>query len=524
MEDNVLLKEYEIALDLKRPIPMRPFEVVEGDTGNRFTITVTDDGEPVTLDDYYVLAVFSNTLGIAVQSREGGNLSVDGSKVTLDLSPDSIAPGLVECELQIFSSTQGNPSGVSANDVLVTTARFNFSCRRAILCGDSINASPQFPLLSQTIAEIEEAEAGRTECENARAAAEEERQTAEEARAAAEQARAAAENMRASAESARLAAEEERIATFALIQAAEGEFAAAEEERAASEEDREEAETARASAETARANGETARATAETARATAETARANGETARANAESARVTAENARAAAESARATDFAAMMASAGAMTGSAEPTEATAAGAGRLYYASDTGTVFVCLGMSSGTREYDWRPISYNRPWHVIKTVTLDADATSITIDKNASGASFLFDELRLTMLGTMTGSAGVKAYLNGETASSIYFATFTNLNASNASGCVALLKVEERMGDVAVVKKYYGGNSDGSGLSISKGSQTGFLRMTGLNGYSAIKLECSSSSGRFPSGTVFTLEGRKKDTRYVELESDR
>ena len=227
----VVIKKFEVPVDLKKPAAIRDFELVEGDTGNEIEVTVSDGGTPVELTGCTVLAVFSHSKGSTVLGAEDGSLTVDGSCVTLKLPADAVSAGPVECELQIYSSTQSSDPEFDENDVLVTTARFNFNCRKAILNQDTLPAAPHFPLLAQTIAAIEAAESARAQAEAARAQAEAARSGAEQARAQAEQLRVLSENGRVSDENARAAAEAARAAAEAERAEAEAERAEAEAER-----------------------------------------------------------------------------------------------------------------------------------------------------------------------------------------------------------------------------------------------------------------------------------------------------
>lgn len=62
-----IFKQYDILLDIKRATTNNKIEVVEGDNGNVFHITLTDNGVPVDLSDTRVVAVFSNGDGTAEQ-------------------------------------------------------------------------------------------------------------------------------------------------------------------------------------------------------------------------------------------------------------------------------------------------------------------------------------------------------------------------------------------------------------------------------------------------------------------------
>ncbi len=240
MDSGTVLKRFTADIDVKRTVAIRPFTVVEGDTGNVLTLTVSDGNDPVDLTGCFAAAVFSHSRGISEQDSSGGGITIDGSELEIALLPSSFAPGMVECEVQIYSGGIADTSRV-----LITTAKFNFVCRRAIINVDSIQTTPQFPLLTGLIDSIEAAEAERAANEDARQTAEALRETAENARAAAEASRASAEQGRASAELDRASAENERA--YAEITRT-----AAEAGRASAESDRALAENARALAESAR--------------------------------------------------------------------------------------------------------------------------------------------------------------------------------------------------------------------------------------------------------------------------------
>ena len=270
---GTIYKTFDVALELKQTSTNAPFYVIEGDNGNKIKITVTDGGSAVDLTGCRVIAVFSKSNGTSMQdsAEAGGGVTIGGTynnEVTVALRPASIAPGQVECELQIYSDEN--------KTTLITTAKFNFECQRAIFNEDTAMATNEYPLLVSLISvcngivAAEElrvtAEASRVSAESARAAAEASRVSAEQARASAESGRASAESARANAESSRATAEQGRVT----------------------------AEQSRVTAETARASAETARETAESERETAETARTSAETSRVTAEQGRVSAENTR--------------------------------------------------------------------------------------------------------------------------------------------------------------------------------------------------------------------------------------
>ncbi|HWR22179.1 MAG TPA: BppU family phage baseplate upper protein [Feifaniaceae bacterium] len=256
-------KRFSIALDIKRPTANRDFEVVEGDNSNVLEVTLTDDGAPVDLEGSRISAVFSKSDGnTAQQDTDGHGVAVTPPNgLTISLYTTSVAPGLVECELQVYSG--------EGNTVLSTSAKFNFMCRRGIANDDTIEATDEWPLLVGMMRRVEAAEE-------------------------AELLRAAAEGGRVSAESGRVSAESTRVSAENARNTAEGTRAAAEAGRISAESGRVTAESGRVSAENTRITNENARIPAESARAAAEGTRVNQEAGRVTAEFNRVAAENAR--------------------------------------------------------------------------------------------------------------------------------------------------------------------------------------------------------------------------------------
>lgn len=208
---STIYKTFDVALELKQTSTNAPFYVIEGDNGNKIRITVTDGGSAVDLTDCRVIAVFSKSNGTSMQdsAEAGGGVTIGGTynnEVTVALRPASIAPGQVECELQIYSDEN--------KTTLITTAKFNFECQRAIFNEDTAMATNEYPLLVSLISVcngIVAAEEGRVTAEASRVSAEGERVEAEEAREAAETARVSAESSRVATEQGRETAEQSRV-------------------------------------------------------------------------------------------------------------------------------------------------------------------------------------------------------------------------------------------------------------------------------------------------------------------------
>lgn len=151
MPQSPVKKRFDVALDMYRASSGRAFTVVEGDNGNEIHITLSNAGTPVQLSSCFIQAVFSRSDGTtASQHSDGGGITIAGSnEIIIDLYTSSFCPGIVECELQVFSG--------SDQSTLVTTAKFNFDCRHAILNEKTIAAAPEHPLLIKMLQEMNEA-------------------------------------------------------------------------------------------------------------------------------------------------------------------------------------------------------------------------------------------------------------------------------------------------------------------------------------------------------------------------------
>lgn len=147
-----VFKTFAIALDTKVASYVK-VPVIEGDTGNRFVITLTDDGTAVDLSTSRVTAVFSGAMGTAMQdswTSTDGLLVISGAShniVTFDLLSGSYANGLNKCELQVYSGT--------SYTTLITSASFNFDAKRPILNDTTIASTTEYPILVSLIDQVE---------------------------------------------------------------------------------------------------------------------------------------------------------------------------------------------------------------------------------------------------------------------------------------------------------------------------------------------------------------------------------
>jgi len=217
-------KRFSISLDVKQPTSNREIEVVEGDTGNILVVTLTDNGQPVNLTDCKVCAVFAKPNGkTAMQDTDGNGLTVAGeesNEITIELYNTSFSPGMVTCEIQVFS---GEDMGT-----LITSAQFNFQCRRGIANEDTIQSTDEWPLLvgmlqqvAETAEEVEDLNMQTVAAAAAAGEATERANTAAENAEAITAAATAAEASRAEAEAQRVSSEADRAAAEATRQASE---------------------------------------------------------------------------------------------------------------------------------------------------------------------------------------------------------------------------------------------------------------------------------------------------------------
>lgn len=345
MGTRSLVKFFDVDIDLVKPGSVRSFEVVNGDTGNVLRINVFNNGTAENVSNYKVLAVFSNTAGTAVQdsSDVDGGIALSGNRVTVNISRGSLAPGLIECELQLY--TDAGADNVYSN--LITSARFSFYCRESLLCEDALESFNEFPMLMELISDIRMEERLRAGNERSRISAETERNTAE-------MERNSAEKLRANAESGRIASEKVRNSAEAARMSSENSRNTSELCRVQSENVRSTAEAERVNNERSRVSGETGRRTSENAREEAEELRLMSETNRETCESARQTAERARIEAENERSATFRGILAT-GSQTTVPSNSLNTATTSG--WYAYDGGILLV-KGTSSECKQLMLQP----------------------------------------------------------------------------------------------------------------------------------------------------------------------
>lgn len=145
-------KTFELSLDMKITRSSgRVHKVYAGDNGNKFIITLTDDGTAVDLSACRVAAVFANKSGSAIQTSWGASISIaiSGTShniVTITLLTGSFSSGQNSCQLQIYSG--------ALFQTLVTTPFFNFNGEKAAVNDDTIIATTEYTILIDMIADV----------------------------------------------------------------------------------------------------------------------------------------------------------------------------------------------------------------------------------------------------------------------------------------------------------------------------------------------------------------------------------
>ena len=133
-------KDYSITLDMMRTLPFRPFEVVEGDTGNILHVTLLNNGDAMDLTNCAIQIAFASSSGFAMQDETSG-IAKTAATGTFDVTllPAAYGAGNVSADVQVYSGAR--------SETLVTSTRFDFRCRKSLISGDIIRANSAYPPL-----------------------------------------------------------------------------------------------------------------------------------------------------------------------------------------------------------------------------------------------------------------------------------------------------------------------------------------------------------------------------------------
>jgi len=145
-------KDYSITLDMMRTLPFRPFEVVEGDTGNILHVTLLNNGDAMDLSGCNIQIAFASSSGFAMQDETSGITKTAGTGTfDVGLLPTAYGAGNVSADVQIYSGEN--------HATLVTSTRFDFRCRKSLISGDIIRANTAYPPLIEATRVANEAAA-----------------------------------------------------------------------------------------------------------------------------------------------------------------------------------------------------------------------------------------------------------------------------------------------------------------------------------------------------------------------------
>lgn len=146
-----MINTQSFILDIKKPT-IRKLKVVNGDTANRFVITVQDNGNAVTLDAdlHKVIAVFTRADGeVYTQDADTGLSFTTGGVVTIDVYSSSFRTGTNKVCLQIYKREN---SSATEYPLLCTTGEQAFTARAAAIPeAGAPNAPSQLPMLEKYV-------------------------------------------------------------------------------------------------------------------------------------------------------------------------------------------------------------------------------------------------------------------------------------------------------------------------------------------------------------------------------------
>ena len=199
-------------LDIVKP-PLNRLRLVNGDTANKFVVTIKNNGSAVTLDAtlHKIIAVFTRADGeVYTQDASCGVTFTTAGVVTIDVRPASFRTGTNKITLQIYKREN---SSATEYPLLLTTQEQTFNARAAAIPeAGAPNAPSQLPMLEQIIHDAGEAV---TNCNNATAAANDAAAAANSAASAANSAASSANSAASSANNAASAANDAAAAANA---------------------------------------------------------------------------------------------------------------------------------------------------------------------------------------------------------------------------------------------------------------------------------------------------------------------
>lgn len=124
-------KIYEIKLDIKKEIELPYIEFTEGDTLNKIIIIITNDNQPVTLQEYTYKIILQHPDNVLVQNIP----SIQENKLIYDVGTTELQiSGIVKASIEIFSGLER-----------ITVKLFSFVAIPTIDNGLKIDSITQYP-------------------------------------------------------------------------------------------------------------------------------------------------------------------------------------------------------------------------------------------------------------------------------------------------------------------------------------------------------------------------------------------
>lgn len=133
---NGIEKVYTLNLDIKSKLKFESIEFVQGDTLNKVVFNVTNDGQPISLDNYTYKIVLRRPDGVGVQN----NPTVVDGKLIYDVGTTEIQKeGTVTAQIEIYDGLER-----------ITTKSFSFTVIETMNNGDLINSETEYPVVSDS--------------------------------------------------------------------------------------------------------------------------------------------------------------------------------------------------------------------------------------------------------------------------------------------------------------------------------------------------------------------------------------
>lgn len=147
----------------------------------------------------------------------------------------------------------------------------------------------------------------------------------------------------------------------------------------------------------------------------------------------------------------------------------------------------------------------------WTKLYDNTVSEACAAIDVSTDLNGRPFLYDELRVTVIGYMTGATSVNISVNGSLNRYIRDNTFLSKDCYDVTENVTVVVLNKAENGFIRSYRETGGVMTSGSYSGTKSPQTGFLKVSDFTGFSAVSVAAATTTGAFVSGTRFIIEGR-------------